>query len=392
MLSESGPRTAPFDRVCTTLLTNAFVAGKIIHRLFRLQDCMHDRSKSPVFIIGCARSGTTWLYHLLLSSGGFAIYRSESQLYNRFGPSFGNFKNRKQRQEFLEWWLSSEFFLRSGLDADLLRQVVENGVTCTGDLLSTLMNRICDEQRAARWAECTPDNALYIRQIKRDFPDALFIHLVRDGRDVALSLAKQSFVKPFPWHSDRPELASAAYWAWITNIISMEEKFLGDELLTVHYESLVVDHEKTLQRIAEFIGKPISLERIEKQSIGAIINPNSSFDRANLKTDTEWVPRWQKTLDKASIPGIESTIGAGLEKFGYKLSCGRERGFERLTSSCRRNVYFLRFRAPTVIRQSGFMGHLIPRNLENESLDNDSVDPTLRPRENIAAIRNIVRL
>lgn len=351
---------------------------------------MSTGCKKPVFIVGCARSGTTWLYHLLLSSGGFAVYRSESQLYNRIGPCFGNFKNKKQRQEFLQWWLSSEFFLRSGLDVDLIRQEVLNSVTGTGDMLSTLMNRICIEQGAHRWAECTPDNALYIRRIKRDFPDALFIHLVRDGRDVALSLAKQSFIKPFPWHADKPEIASAAYWAWITNKVSREEQFLGDDLLTVHYESLVVDFDVTMQSIAEFIDKPLDLKRIDKHPIGAVLSPNSSFDKSNRKSDTKWTPRWQENLDTALLQGIENTIGSGLARFGYKPSCITKRRFARLVSSCRRILYFLRFQIPTVIRQSGFMGFLIPRNFENEPLANDSADPTLRPRENLTAIRNIV--
>lgn len=346
----------------------------------------------PVFIIGCSRSGTTWLYHLLLSSGGFAIYRSESQLYNRFGPYFGNFKNRNRRKDFLEWWLKSEFFLRSGLDADSFQHAVMDNVTCTGDLLSILMNRICDEQGADRWVECTPDHALYIRQIKRDFPDALFIHLVRDGRDVALSLAKQSFVKTLPWHADRQELASAAYWSWITNIVSREEQFLGNELLTVHYEDLVVDYEETLRRIAEFVGKPIDPKRIEEHSIGAILNPNSSYGSSNCKSNTEWAPRWQRSLDKALVQDIEGTIGSGLERFGYQPSGVTESRFKRLAASCRRIAYFFCFQIPTMIRRSGFMNQLIPRNLEIESLANESIDPTLRPRENIAAIRKIVCL
>lgn len=346
--------------------------------------------KRPVFVVGCSRSGTTWLYHLLLSSGGFAIYRSESQLYSRLGPYFGNFTTGRQRQEFLDRWLKSEFFLRSGLDANLLRHDVVNNVTCAGDMLNILMNRICDAQRADRWVECTPDHALYIRQIKNDFPDALFIHLVRDGRDVALSLAKQSFVKPLPWHANRPELASAAYWTWITNIISMEEQFLGKDLLTVHYETLVLHYEETLQAIADFIDKPINPERIEAYSIGAVLNPNSSFESSNDRSKTEWTPRWQRGLDKTLVQDIECTIGSGLVRFGYQPSCIAERGFKQLVSSCRRQTYFLRFQASTLIRQSRFMRYLMPRNLKIESPGNDSIDPTLRPRENIAAIRNIV--
>ena len=41
------------------------------------------RSKAPVFVLGCGRSGTKFLYHTLLSAGGFAVYHSESNAFNR---------------------------------------------------------------------------------------------------------------------------------------------------------------------------------------------------------------------------------------------------------------------------------------------------------------------
>ena len=80
-----------------------------------------ERPKKPVFIVGCPRSGTTWLYHLLLSSGGFAIYRSESQVFDRLAHRFGRFVSRSDRSRFLDAWLDSEYFLRSGLDAGIYK-------------------------------------------------------------------------------------------------------------------------------------------------------------------------------------------------------------------------------------------------------------------------------
>src|SRR6516165_2903756 len=46
------------------------------------------RSKAPVFVLGSVRSGTTLLYHMLLSSGGFAVYRTESHAINLLEPRF----------------------------------------------------------------------------------------------------------------------------------------------------------------------------------------------------------------------------------------------------------------------------------------------------------------
>src|SRR5215470_8258675 len=77
-----------------------------------------SRKKAPVFVLGCGRSGTTLLYHMLLSSGGFAVYRTESNAINLLEPRFGDLSVRKNKQKLMEAWLDSKLFQVSGLDAD----------------------------------------------------------------------------------------------------------------------------------------------------------------------------------------------------------------------------------------------------------------------------------
>jgi len=50
------------------------------------------------------------------------------------------------------------------------------------------MDEIARSQGLCRWALWGPDNLLCMDSIKSELPDALFIHIIRDGRDVALSL------------------------------------------------------------------------------------------------------------------------------------------------------------------------------------------------------------
>ncbi len=71
------------------------------------------------------------------------------------------------------------------------------------------------QQGALRWAETTPAHVLHMQEIVAQIPGALFIHVIRDGRDVAASLEKQGWIRPLPPDRDRPVLAAAAYWDWI---------------------------------------------------------------------------------------------------------------------------------------------------------------------------------
>src|SRR5580693_9426618 len=74
------------------------------------------RSKAPVFVIGCSRSGTTLLYHMLLSSGNFAIYRMESQIFTLLEPRFHPLSKARNKRRMLDVWYKTRLHERSGLD------------------------------------------------------------------------------------------------------------------------------------------------------------------------------------------------------------------------------------------------------------------------------------
>src|ERR1039457_2735490 len=91
------------------------------------------RSKAPVFVLGCGRSGTKFLYHTLLSAGGFAIYYAESNAFNLLGLRFGNLASRRNRRQLLDEYYSSMLFHRTGLDPKEIEERVMEDCRNTGD-------------------------------------------------------------------------------------------------------------------------------------------------------------------------------------------------------------------------------------------------------------------
>ncbi len=68
----------------------------------------YSRSTAPVFVVGSPRSGTTLLYHMLLSAGGFARYRAETHVFNTLAPRFGHLRRERDVAEALRTWLASD--------------------------------------------------------------------------------------------------------------------------------------------------------------------------------------------------------------------------------------------------------------------------------------------
>lgn len=337
-----------------------------------------------MFIVGCPRSGTTWLYHILLSAGGFAIYRSETQIYSVFSARYGRFSSAEQRSAFLRRWLRSEHFLRSGLSEEAFYvKAMEQG-SSPGAMLRVFMEAICEYQGAVRWAECTPDNAIYLRQIKRDFPDALFLHVLRDGRDVARSLARQGFIRPFPWHRAHPELAAGAYWRWIVDLVERESCGFHDDLLTVRYERLIENLERTLGAVSNFIGQSIDIDRVMTYAIGSITAPNSSFPEGAASLPS---PASSRASDPFQT--LEAAIGDALEEHGYARHGPVPPKFPPAWWHIL--GYSARFRAATALKTYTFLGRLRGDEHERFSEAAPAGDPTLRPGAHLADIKKIVR-
>src|SRR5271157_3244172 len=101
-----------------------------------------SRSKAPVFVIGCGRSGTTLLYHMILSAGNFAVYRTESNVINLLEPRFGDLSVGRNRQRLMKAWYGSRLYTLSELKKEPLEARVNAECRNGGDFLRIIMEEM----------------------------------------------------------------------------------------------------------------------------------------------------------------------------------------------------------------------------------------------------------
>ncbi|MGH9325235.1 MAG: sulfotransferase family protein [Terriglobia bacterium] len=277
------------------------------------------RSKAPVFVVGSPRSGNNFLYHTLLSSGGFAMYRASAQVFNMMVPKFGDPGVARNRKQLLKAWLGSGYFERTGLDATAIERKLDANCRNGGDFLRIVMEEMCRVQHVDRWATVSVEEILYLAEIKRTIPDALVIHIIRDGRDVALSLARMGFIRPFPWDRNKGRLVAALYWKWIVQKGREYGRRLGSEYMELHYEDLVESPRKTLSKIAEFIEHDLDYDRIQRSGVGTVSEPNTSFQPGAQRPSFNPVGRWRDGYSKEELATVERCIGPLLKELGYPL-------------------------------------------------------------------------
>lgn len=129
-----------------------------------------------------------------------------------------------------------------------------------------VMDRGAEAANAELWLEKSPVHLHYIEEIGRFVPDAIFLHLLRDGRDVVASLVDLCEREPDLWvpqliphvrRADRPELIAAAADRWNADISrSAVHRENADVHCLVTYEALVRAPAATLSQIATFLGLP----------------------------------------------------------------------------------------------------------------------------------------
>src|SRR4029077_15341375 len=207
-------------------------------------------------------------------------------------------------------------FTKTGLDAKQVEEDVMAHCENAGDFLRIVMESMAKKQGVGRWAETTPDHLLALPRIKQTIPNALVIHIIRDGRDVALSLEKQQWIRPFPWDHGKELQTAALYWEWIVNQGRSLGRALGSDYKEVRYEDLVADPRSTLTEVGEFIGQELNDDQIQRVGIGSVSRPNTSFGE---RKDAGFHPvaRWKKSLSKQQLGEIEGLIGGTLDALGY---------------------------------------------------------------------------
>ena len=325
---------------------------------------MSSRDKAPVFVVGSARSGNTMLYHMLLSSGHFPIYRTEPLVFDLLVPRFGDLHSAAVRRKLMRYWLRSRQFRRSGLDARQITEKVMTSVRNGGDFLRAVMEEMTRAGGYQRWTVWGPDNLLYIPEIKRQIPDALFIHVVRDGRDVALALDRKGFIRPFTWDREYRLFVSALHWMWKVKTGRRYARTLGPDYLEVHFEDLVLNSSETLARIGTFIGQTLDYEKIRR--IGAVRRPNTSFTEELEAHNFSPVGRWKNLLSKDQIARLEGLTGELLVELGYPLSHPQAANLEfRLRAL--RSVYPVAYSFKEWLKTATPMGHFV--NLNRLHLD-----------------------
>jgi hypothetical protein len=257
---------------------------------------------NQVFILGAPRSGTTFLASLLEHT----VYGKpfESQFIVKFYKSLSRYGDISQRANFkrlvaniLKERAVQQWRLDIDLDEFYDRMEGDYSYAHITDSLLLLKNR---QDGLEYWGDKTPQYIDNFDIIYELFPQARYIYIVRDGRDVALSLLEKG------WGPNNI-YACAKFWARLNRENArMDSLIESGEMLFLRYEDLVANPRGVTKSVYEFLSQPIDEESVESLS-------------KSTKTDNFF--KWKKKLSPRQIRVFDSIASRSLSRFGYEVAC-----------------------------------------------------------------------
>ncbi|MCA9310444.1 MAG: sulfotransferase, partial [Phycisphaerales bacterium] len=224
-------------------------------------------SQDPFFIIGTGRCGTTLLQRMLMGHPRISI-PPETHFFSRFDPvrvvgldpvSDGLVEG------YVERCASHPWFAELGLRRESLQAALDAGTRSARDLFLWYANALLPDA-PARLGEKTPHHEKYTARILDLFPQARFIHIVRDPRDVVVSLKKEH------WMGGESIQRIAHHVAKVWRRQQDVAERLGPRVYRVlSYEDLVADPEAALRELCDFLGEafdPAMLTYHQQQNTG----------------------------------------------------------------------------------------------------------------------------
>ncbi len=260
------------------------------------------KSRDPIFVGGTSRSGTHAVAHLLARSARFHLIPRELGLHAVPEGLVGYIRGRFERDELIErlrrrWWRVvpgavgfEGIVTREQRDAALseFAAASDDRVAASRGLVKSLLDPVARAAGKPGWVEKSTQTVVAAPVLLAMFPDAGIVHVVRDGRDVACSIARM------PWG---PDTVPEGIEFWAHRLRRAEVGTRGappDSILVVHLEDLVMlDRDRSYERLLDYLGLD------DEPEMRAFFDSELTPERAHLG-------RWRTELGAAEQEQVTS--------------------------------------------------------------------------------------
>ncbi len=290
----------------------------------------HFMPRAPVFIVGVQRSGTT-LLRLILDSHSRMAIPFESFVLVEYFQRLSQYNYLADREDFRK--LAKDLLASKGICKWSPKVVLEDldfeECTDCGSLVDEIFSAFARKSGKPYWGDKTPSYLEDMHIINKIFPQAKFIHIIRDGRDVALSLISQKWGPP-GFIPALKQWKEKVYWGR-----KMGSLLSGPRYFELRYEDLLESPKQWVGAILEFLDLSYEEGMLEKfyQKAGNKVPETSREYHPHVGSpiNKELGFKWKSKLSNLDKVLADKLAADLLETLGYPLS--EQKAPEFLTKS-----------------------------------------------------------
>jgi len=274
----------------------------------------------PIFVLGCPRSGTTLLQLMLHAHARIAIPPETRFVITAYEArnSFGDLRDEANRRALAGSIVDDRatLFYDLGLDADEIRAEIAGGPPTLGSAIGTVFRGYARRFGKPRWGDKRPGYYQYVPALRRMFPDAQFVSLIRDGRDCVASLLQM------PWFTRDIYAAICTWNEAIDSGRAAARRLPPGTYHELRYEDLAADPGGQLPALCDFLGEEYDPAMAEPDKIAASTIPERKIWHADTQRAVTRSPagRWQDRLEPWQVALCEAAMGSRMRSLGYELS------------------------------------------------------------------------
>ena len=295
------------------------------------------------FIVGRGRSGTTLVRAQLDSHPDVAVVQEAHFL--------AGLARRRRRFETPEGFALDRFlsaltehrsFFRLDLSAEDVAGILSDPAPASvADAIRRIYAAYAARRGKSRYGDKTPSLVVHLPMFATMFPEARFLHVIRDGRDSTLSYLDASF-------GPTTVAEAAIYWRRFVDAGRRAGRALGTKRYReVRYEQLVADPERELQGICRFFDLRYDDAMLRyPERAGELVG---KVHHNLAKPPTKGFRDWRREMSREDLTLFEALAGSLLDELGY------ERGVERIPARDRVRAWRIRiaFNAARLARRAG---------------------------------------
>ena len=305
-------------------------------------------TSTPIFLGGLDRSGKTYM-RFMLESHPEIIFSKRTNLWTKYYQQYGSLEKEENLERCLTALRKNKHVLALSPDFEHIQAEFKQGSRSYERLFELIHQQFAEKNKKKFWGDQTGLLENLASNILESYPDAKFIHMIRDPRDRYAAILK----KP---ESKQGLGIATARWLHSANLAQKNMDQYPNRYLVIRYETMVSDPAETISMVCDFLGVEYMPSMIQLDQIPRFDNESSRDGNGDGPITDKFIGQFRKDLSQGQTAFIEFFSRQPMGQFQYQLvepsEVGKQRNAEYLQTWVLNLIQMLGWRVWTQLRRA----------------------------------------